>query len=253
MAFGASIAIDGGVVAVGAPGSGTVHIFQKESLGWIEVSVLASELNSSEFGSAVSLHGEVLAIGAPGETSGIGTAYVAVRTGNEWSHPQRLTRRLNAFTLGERLGTSIAVGDGMIAVGSPDFVDFGCDCFDPIGAVRIFELSGASWRETSQIVPSAVRRRFGASVALVGNLLAIGSPGRDEPFPNDFDRAALFELRNGNWEQVADLDAVQPPHGDEFGSAVALSKDFLVVTSPGKARGDRVTLFALPGSIGGDP
>jgi hypothetical protein len=261
MAFGASIAISGGDVAVGAPVGNTAHLFHKESQSWTEIAVLTPggegqlSLSTGGFGSAVSMHGGVLGIGSPNEAGG-GAVHTAVRSGDRWRLSQRLARRPNAAALEERFGSSVAVGDGMIAIGSPDFVDPGCGCLDRIGAVRVFQQSGTDWRETSQIRPSSVRRRFGASVALLGNRLAVGAPRQGEASSDDFDRAFIYELHNGEWEPVADLDALQPlggVHGDEFGTAVALSEDFFVVTSPGRPpRGDRVTIFALAGSPGGD-
>jgi hypothetical protein len=259
MAFGASIAVADGVVAVGAPGSGTVHVFHREPGGWTEVSVLtpgggAFDVSGGGFGSTISMRGGVLAIGAPDANGGAGAAYIAVRSGDHWSLSLELAGRLSPDFGGERFGTSVAVGDGMIVVGAPDFFNprGGEDRTPRYGAVRVFERAGTSWSET-RAISALAPRRFGSSVALVGHRLGVGAPGQGETDGNDLDRAAIFELRNGEWMLLADLDALQPPHGDEFGSAVALSEDFFVVTSPGRPpRGDRVTVFALGASTGGD-
>lgn len=258
LAFGTSVAVADRVVAVGAPGDdvpGAVHLFEKEPQGWTEVRVLtdpAEEFESEEFGSAISLHGGLLVIGDPGADDGKGAVYVSVREAGGWTAPQRLEPDVDSEleALAE-LGASVAAGDGVIAAGAPGFLGLDDGEVPLFGAVFVFEGAGASWTRTSRL-SAQVPRRFGSSVALLGERLVAGAPGEGAPQPDDRDRAAVFERQAGGaWEPVADLDAVQPPHGDEFGAAVALSEGFLVVASPGPPRGDRVTVFALPEAPGG--
>ncbi len=236
---GTSVAISDGVVAVGAPGCKAVYLFEKGTEGWTEVSVLTDPAEG--FGAAVSLRGKVLSLGAPEANGGAGAAYVSVRGDGGWSAPQPLLGRTGGKAVvidPLELGASVSVGDGFLAIGAPGF--HGGD-----GAVFVLAGEGASWGQPIQI-SSLARRRFGSSVALFGNRLAVGGPGEEGTDPDDLDRAALFEHGEEGWVPVADLDALQPPDGDAFGTAVALSERFLVVTSPGPARGDRVTVFALP-------
>lgn len=253
LAFGTSVAIAEGVVAVGAPGHdpGAVYLFQKGSRGWIEAGVLTAPAKG--FGSAVSLHGGVLAIGAPG---GDGAVYVSVRGADGWTQPRPLPDPLPGRVIGEAegraLGSAVAVGDGVIAAGAPGFLGHNEAGAPLFGAVFLFEGDGTSWGTPIRLSALAPRR-FGSSVALLGNRLVVGAPGQDgTEDPNDLDRAAVFERGgDGVWKVAADLDALQPPHGDEFGYAVALSEGFFVVTSPGPARGDRVTVFDLLHPKGG--
>lgn len=231
--FGTSVAISGGVVAVGSPGCKAVYLFEKVDEDWNEVKVSVLTDSAEGFGSAVSLRGGVLAIGAPGANNGKGRMFISVREGQRWTNPQVMVDAVKD-PLG--VGSSVAVGDGgTFAVGAPGFDGGG-------GAVFLFNFDGVpSVRRLSALAP----RRFGASVALLGNRLVVGGPGED---------TATFFERNpaGDWEVAADLRALQPPHGDEFGGAVALSEDFIAVTSPGPERGDRVTVFRLPRPTGGD-
>lgn len=213
VAFGTSVAIADGVVAVGAPGSRTVHLYQKGAEGWTaEPGVLTAPVEG--FGAAVSLRGGVLAIGAPGEKDGSGAVYVSVREQNGWTQPQPLPdprQQTRAVAEAEgpaaqprALGSSVAVGDGIIAAGAPGWR--GGD-----GAVFLFKKADTSW--------TAMRRRmaddtpgFGSAVALHGNRLVAAGPG----------------------------------------AVVALSQDFIVVTSPGRsAREEPVTMFELPAAAGG--
>jgi len=212
-AFGTSVAIADGVVAVGAPGSSAVCLFQKGPKGWAEAEVEVVTFPAEGFGAAVSLRGGVLAIGAPGAKDGSGAVYVSVREEKGWTQPQPLPDPRQHRAVGEiearaarprALGSSVAVGDGIIAAGAPGWR--GGD-----GAVFLFRKEKTSW--------TAMRRRmaddtpdFGAAVALLGNrLVAVGA-----------------------------------------GATVALSQDFIVVTSPGRsAREEPVTMFELPAAAGG--
>jgi hypothetical protein len=237
-AFGTSVAVADGLVAAGAPGDRKVYIFQKGPQAWTAVRALTSAADG--FGSAVSLRSKVQAIGAPDDADGAGTVYVSSEDGSGWSQPQPLVVSRDLDAVGaKRLGAAVSVGDGAIAVGAPEFLDGN-------GAVFLFERDGSSWKNTVRFSARA-GRRFGSSVALLGNRLVVGAPGQDTVDPNDLDRAAVFERQptNGRWVPVKDLDALQPPHGDRFGAAVALSHDFFVVASPEEPRGDRVTVFTL--------
>ncbi|HYU33494.1 MAG TPA: FG-GAP repeat protein [Thermoanaerobaculia bacterium] len=256
-AFGTSVAIADGVVAVGAPGRSTVYLFEKGVLGWSPTGTLTAP--ASGFGSAVSLHKDslqklVLVIGAPGAADGAGAVYVSVRENSRgWPQPQPLPDQIPGRAVGQveerALGSAVAFDGKVLAAGAPGFLGFNSQQLLLYGAVFLFTQDGTTWKKTGQI-SSFAPHRFGSSVALLGSRLVIGAPdqGDTNPGSNDLDKIVVFELDapSGEWRHATDLDALQPPHGDKFGAAVALSKCFLVVTSPGPPRGDRVTVFALP-------
>lgn len=238
--FGTSVAFDNGVLVVGAPRDhqpGAVYVFEQRSEGWTLTAALTGGSADDGFGSAVSVKGSVLAIGAPGAQSNTGAVYVAERGPSGWSGPQRLPRFQEPLAQGQRMGASVAAGTGVIAVGAPDFLGGN-------GAVYLFGESDG-WQAMQALI-AGPNRRFGTSVALQGPRLLVGAKGQNPVQGQDSDHAFLFEPQSGGlWVQVADLDAVQAPVGDEFGTAVALSKSFCVVTSPGPVRSPRVTVFEL--------
>jgi hypothetical protein len=241
-AFGTSVSLGDGVLVVGAPrdsGPGAVYVFEKGGQGWTQAAWLtAPDARPADgFGTTVSVSGNLLAIGAPGMDSGTGAVYVSSREpGGGWSEPLRLPRFADPLSQGQRLGTAVTIDGGTVAAGAPEFLG-------GQGAVYIFEESDG-WRAAQSLV-AGPNRRFGTSLALLGDRLVVGARGQGPIEGQDRDHAFLFERRNGVWVQVADLDAVQPPIGDQLGTAVALTRSFLAVSSPGAVRSPRVTLFDL--------
>ena len=235
--FGTSLALGDGVLAVGAPGENAVYVFEKDPSGWTRTATLTP--TDSEFvegfGSAVSLFGNVLAIGAPGTDVG-GAVYASSRSSAGWGAPVRVS---SPVVNQERLGTSVAADNATIIAGAPGLED-------GKGAIYAFVLGPNGW----YLAPSEVgdpKQRFGTSVALLGDRLVVGANGQgpvDEPEPG---HAFLLERRDGAWERSETVNAVAPEPGDDFGSAVALSRNFFVVTSPlpFPFRTPRITVFDL--------
>ncbi len=104
------------------------------------------------------------------------------------------------------------------------------------GAIHVFRQSGGSWSESGTFAPADTRigDDLGASLSADGNWLAVGAPlhgGKGAVY--------LYERRSGAWAQAAKLVLPDGAPGDEFGHAVALSGDGLIVGAPGRdsARG----------------
>jgi hypothetical protein len=240
--FGASVAIDGGILTFAVPQEQIV----------VTVEPVQEELNQfnlwdpnglagDEFGGGLALRQGTVAIGAPGVSSGSGAVLVArrVRRG-EWTTPLRLTTP--ELSPSDRLGAAVALGEGVLAVGAPGR--------NGDGEVLLFLGSGVSWSFPSHVPRDGeVGRQFGASVAVGGNLLLVGAPGTDEV--DDHGRVVLYELSEGPLTKEEGFQAVLPLSGDLFGRDIALTDAFFAVTSPG--RGDRVTVFGLPRPVEEEP
>lgn len=76
---------------------------------------------------------------------------------------------------------------------------------------------------------------FGTSTAISGDTLVVGAPLRNTP-PVDAGRVNIFERNAGfgaPWGQVMELGGSDTVAGDQFGQAVAIDGDFMVVGAPG--------------------
>ena len=102
--FGASVALDGGLLLVGAPGvdpAGAAYVFRLQGGQWVqEQKLIGSEAQPGDaFGASVALDGEVLVVGAPGPTDGgtqSGSVYLFEPLLGNWLQRQRLTGAANA-------------------------------------------------------------------------------------------------------------------------------------------------------------
>jgi hypothetical protein len=126
-AFGASVALEGSTLLVGAPESatawwpngGAVYAFTRVGDEWLETAVLEPSDPQSDlrFGSAVALDGEVAILGADGDDRGKwanedeGAAYVFVHQNDTWHQ----VRKLRSPITGDRryFGRRIAFDAGV--------------------------------------------------------------------------------------------------------------------------------------------
>jgi hypothetical protein len=268
-AFGTAVAVsrEGSTMALGAPGddspmpgsslntlsgSGTVLIFTRVAGAWVFEQALKSNTPaaSEAFGSSVSLDetGNWLAVGAPGDSVGganSGAVHVFERSMGSWVHRAKL--KANTVGASDGFGASIALTSAnrlTLVVGAPgeDATSTGGPTTNgsaDSGAVYVFTADLApptTWTQAAFLKGSApAGGRLGTSVAVggMGTLAAAGAPGaggRVETFSTD---------GVGPWaaEPLLTKPASVDP-SDEFGSAVALEFDRLVVGTPGDDSGN---------------
>ena len=118
---------------------------------------------------------------------------------------------------GDEAGIGIALEGTRVASGAPGESA-------ARGAVYVFECGGASCAVPQRLASPdlAVGDRFGATVALSGDTLAITAPGAEPGAVYVYVRAA------GNWSQQARI-APSSAAGERFGAALALAGDTLVI------------------------
>jgi len=152
--FGASVAISGDTVVIGAPGedssttgvnsnpdeaapgAGAAYVFVRNGAAWTQQAYLKplvfNPVGQDGFGTSVAISGNTLIIGAPGEDSGStgvnstpiynrdgsGAAYIFVRSGLAWSQ-QGYLKTLWVDTGEDRLGTSVSISGDTVVVGAP--------------------------------------------------------------------------------------------------------------------------------------
>jgi len=132
---------------------------------------------------------------------------------------------------GDEFGAAVAGSPDVLAIGAPGDDREGSQA----GAVHIFRPGDGAWSEESVVTGDDARTgdRFGTSVALAGDLLAVGAPGRDG---DGSWSGAVFLLRadGAAWQAVATLGAPDGAVGDRFGASVAfLDPDHLAIGASG--------------------
>lgn len=139
-------------------------------------------------------------------------------------------------SLGERLGSAVAVGPSRVFAGAPEA--------SPNGVVRTYVRTDSGWIPWSTLVSPATSQsgaKFGAALALSldGHLLAVGSPlvdriiGVSGSSPVvDVGAVYLYTPDYIGWGLSRLLRPVEATAGDHFGASVAMHRDVVVAGSP---------------------
>lgn len=239
--FGASVAISGDYLVVGAPGRlgtegiytvefGTAYIFRRNGTTWTqEAQLTALDVPGLDyFGYSVSISGDYAIVGAY-EKSYEGAAYIFRRNGTTWSQHTKLT----VGGSGD-FGRSVVISGNYALVGAPQTNSTTKD----EGVVYVYVLSGNTWSRQATLSASDAQFKdeFGSSVALSGDYAVIGAPLEGVTEGLNFRGNAYVFQRNGTtWTQQAQLQAPDLAAGDSFGQSVSISGDYLMVGAPGKA------------------
>ena len=151
---------------------------------------------------------------------------------------------------GDNFGTSLALSGDTLAVGAPleDSSATGVngaqgnDNVPASGAVYVFTRTAGVWSQQAYLKASNtdLGDRFGKSLALSGDTLAVGAPledssatgvggNQDDGGAADSGAVYVFTRTGGTWSQQAYLKASNTDAGDNFGTSVALSEGTLAV------------------------
>jgi len=223
--FGDSVAINGDTAVIGAPGdnqwTGAAYIFTRAGTTWTQQAKLTADDGAieDEFGFSVALSGDTAVIGASYAGNGwTGQAYVFTRSGTTWTEQTELLASDGGPE--DQFGWSVAVSGNTAVVGS--VYDDG-----RTGSAYVYTRTGTTWTEQQKLTASdaALEDAFGASVSIDGNTTVIGAGWKDT-----FMGAAYVYTRSGTtWTQQAKINASDGGNGDEFGTAVSISGDKVVV------------------------
>ena len=238
--------------------AGAVYVFERDGFTWTQNSyVKASNTDQfDEFGTDVALDGDTLVVGAHREKSlsagvdgdqaddsgaGVGAAYVFVRDGTIWS--QQAYLKAPTTDSGRWFGYSVDVDGDTAVIGEygDDSANTGVDA-DPAnadayrsGAAHVYVRNGLSWSHQAYLKASSVLEDdfFGMEVAVDGDTIAVGAPGRDA-----LTGAVYVFTRSGDvWTEEAHLRASNADPDDHFGVALSLDGDTLVVGAYGENSG----------------
>jgi hypothetical protein len=247
--FGWSIAVDGDTLVVGVPRqnyapddfplAGAAYVYTRDDNGTADVSddgwILQDTLTALDpaegdlFGFSVAISGDTIVVGSykdDDDGSNSGSAYVFARSGATWSHLAKL--KADDAAASDNFGFSVAISGDTIVVGS---------LFDDVGGADsgssyVFVRSGTTWSQQAKLNASdrAARDHFGSSVAIDGDTIVVGSNQDDDD--GDLSGSAYVFVRGGTaWSQQQKLLAGDAAAGDEFGGAVAIDGDTIVVGS----------------------
>lgn len=189
--FGASVAIKGNHILVGAPVAQAAYLFKLQNSAYIECARLApfaSTVSSSytAFGASVAIDQHALAVGAPldaerGFNSGAAYVYHVSST--------RVTPHTKLFApspqADDEFGTAVSIDDFLLAVGAP------YAGAQNQGSVTLFHSSSSRWTPLRTVLPAYDTAFFGIAVDLHDDELVAGSPA----YGNSSGNASVHNLR----------------------------------------------------------
>jgi hypothetical protein len=232
--YGAAADIDGNTAVVGQPTmtDNQVWVWVRAGSSW-SLQQKVEPPNPPQtigFGEALAVLGDTLFVGAPRDdqaASSAGAVYVFTRNGALWSQQAKLLGS-PAYPL-RRLGRSLDVqarpgGSFEIVVGAAGSAS---------GEVQVFEGSGATWTQTARILPvtGGSNGWFGSSVRVGGDLMVVGAWLGDAS-ATDTGLATVYRRCGSDWVRQADVLGTDSVSGDNFGLAVDIWGETVVVGAP---------------------
>jgi hypothetical protein len=212
----------------------------------IELQKLEGSLDDAydAFGQEIAIDGDMMIVGGIGGGFGggdPGRAYIYRRIGGCWVEEAVLARTSGGK--GQHYGRTVGISGDVAMVGVPYENGTGYE-----GAVYVYERIAGVWTEVGKLTsPSREPDNFGWALALQGDVVVVGDPQDDSGPGIDPGAAFVFEKPAGGWTSTSSatkLSASDAAAGDDFGSAVAIDGDTIVVG----AYPNRVNSTSLDGS-----
>jgi hypothetical protein len=234
--FGRSVTVAVDTIVIGAYAAddleGAAYVFVRSGATWTEQQKLTASDGAAGYqvGSSVALSGNTVAIGAIGVPVNSnfeqGSAYVFVRSGTTWTQQQKLTASDGTFF--DRFGSSVAISENTLVVGSPIHT---VGANGSQGSAYVFVRSGTTWTEQQRLTANdgAANDRFGLSVAINGDTIAVGTIGDDVGSNADQGSVYIFARSGATWVQQQKLTSTDGAAGDQFGRSVAINGDSIVI------------------------
>ena len=257
--FGASVAISGDVVVVGAPNhdlpqsegdpiadAGAVYVFVEPTGGWTSdaayVKLTASDGSTGDlFGYSVAIDGDTIVVGArfaDTPNSNAGAAYVFTKPAGGWESTSTAAKLTASGGSGNaEFGASVSVSGDTIVVGAHG--QYGDDRAE--GAAYVFVEPAGGWAATAN--PTATLTapmpeeadHFGQSVSIDGDTIAVGAPEDDHHKGADAGSVYIFTKPAGGWgstSTAAHLTGERGTANHLLGYSVDMDGDTVIAGAP---------------------
>lgn len=222
--MGSCVSSFGDDLVVGAFGSyyksGALLMYARNGTTWNgfgEISGIDAAVGDN-FGFDCILTNDSIIVSAPyggvyGDGYATGTVQVFDRSGGPLQKLYPASRNEN---IAAQFGYSIGISDDLLVVGSPNDDNYGGACF-------VFQKIGNNWLEVHKVKPQnlTTSSEFGYSVSILGELLAVGSPGESSVY-------VFSQVSSNSWQLKLQ---VKYPLELRFGTYVLLNDTLLLVGS----------------------
>lgn len=220
--FGQVLALNGGVLAIAAPasdaGRGAVFLFDNASDGTLSTTaskVLASDGTAGHyFGSSIAIdsQGNNAFIGAPYNKSG--SVYWFQRGATGWDEGYAFSS--NAAPANALFGSAVSISNELAVIGAP-------------GEDKVYTIVRSSSSVTldpARTLVGVTGEEFGASLAMVGDLLLVGAPNA-----SPMRRGAVYAYKKlgDTWTKLNTLTWDGTTNYTKFGSSLSFSSELTAI------------------------
>jgi hypothetical protein len=239
--FGRSVVLQGDTLVVGAwkdKNRGAAYVYERTGDSWKEqLKLLPDEQSDTNFGQSAALLGDLLIVAAPsydfeGSESGVIFAYRKSAADNTWvfekkiaaEDPMALTWFGSSVQLSPDYLVVGATGEANGSVASGTAYVYRADTFEPIDTLKPSTASTTAF--------------FGERTAISGDTIAVTMFNNNAGFANGL--VYIFARKpDGKFEQITALQASNASGGDYFGTAIALTENYLLVGAAHESSGTR--------------
>lgn len=234
--FGWSVAVSGTTAVVGArddedphgEDGGSAYVFTQVGGQWGQQQKLVATDGDADdnFGDTVAVDEDTAVVGAVDDEDPngrySGSAYVFERSKGRWNQQTKLVAEDGEP--GDSFGDSVAIDGDTIVVAA-------ASAGPGIGALYVFTQSDESWVEQAKLTADDGDGTdlLGTGLAMDGDTVVAGARLDEDPNGRSAGSAYVFERSDGAWRQRAKLAAEDGDEGDNFGTAVDIDGDTIVV------------------------
>ncbi|KPA12838.1 PKD domain-containing protein [Candidatus Magnetomorum sp. HK-1] len=236
--FGHAVSISGDVALIGAyadddkgSDAGAAYIFNRQGEQWIQTNKLLAPdgAASDNFGYAVFISGDYAIIGSYKDDYSYtdqGSAYIYKRNGTTWIKEDWIYASDRAAS--DQFGCAVSLSGDYAIIGAR----YDDDSFSGSGSAYIFFRDGNNWNQQAKLNANdpETNAYFGESVSISGDYAIVGAYSDDHQ-QTDTGSAYIFKRNGTSWSQTAKLTPTDGSKSDIFGYKVAISGDYVVVSS----------------------
>ncbi len=241
--FGSSIASEGNVIVVGAPGkdpNGAVYVFRLQNGAWLEEQKVeyAEPDGLRTFGNAVDIDQGRIVVGDRAAER----VSLYQHDGSEWG-------LINSFDNPRseeyEFGYALALEDDRLVVGAPNYFT-GYAWF---GTAHVYRDDGNGFRYEQELVPGEFDvGNYGRAVGLCGTRIVVGASNH-RIHHSSLGTLVMFEYDGNSWVQTRNQSAYQ---ASGLGASLELDADVLVGGGTTGSMGGGVHSFRFDGNSYGN-
>jgi len=228
--FGCSMTTYNNQLIVGAYGktkeSGKAFIFELENNQWVQRHTLEPDEPDigGRFGCAVDITKDYAIVGAYLGYGYKGAVYIFQKQEGSWKQMAFIPSSLDYPS---HFGYAVSINEQFAIVGSKGEKQ---NDIRNTGAVYVYRRNEHAWEQMSKLVEPNLQKddKFGVSIDLEGNILAVGSTKMDSEV-EDSGAVCIYRIEENQIVLLRKIVAKQPQSESSFACSVALFEDTILI------------------------